>query len=66
MPPELTLEQQFVIAAFNSQTELLTKDQAIDLLQQLHKQMIVKDYLFKQLINKGLQQEFDSIINNLP
>lgn len=66
MPPELTLEQQFQIAAFNSQTELLTKDQAIELLQQLHKQMIVKDYLFRQLINKGLQQEFDSIINNLP
>lgn len=59
---ELTLEQQFAITAFNSQTESLSRDQAIELLQQLHQQMIIKDHLFRRLINKGLQQEFDDAI----
>ena len=48
----LTLEQQFSIALFQSQTQGLTREQAIESLIELYTQMIQQEATYKNLLKK--------------
>lgn len=47
---ELSIEQQFQIAAFNQQVENMTLEQAQEFLIMLHEQMIIKEVAYTQLL----------------
>ena len=49
---ELTLEQQFSTALFQSQTQGLTREQAIEYLIELYTQMIQQETTYKNLLKK--------------
>jgi hypothetical protein len=48
----LTLEQQFSVALFQSQTQGLTREQAIEYLIELYTQMIAQEAIYKDLLRK--------------
>lgn len=50
--PNLTLEQQFSVRMFQSQTQVLTQEQAIEFLVELYTQMIVQEAIYKNLLKK--------------
>ena len=47
---ELTLEQQFSVRLFQSQTQGLTREQAIEYLIELYTQMITQEATYKELL----------------
>ncbi|MFM6003289.1 MAG: NblA/ycf18 family protein [Sphaerospermopsis kisseleviana] len=47
---ELSIEQQFQIAAFKQQVEEMTLEQAQAFLIMLHEQMIIKEEAYTQLL----------------
>jgi hypothetical protein len=51
-PPNLTLEQQFSVRMFQSQTQGLTQEQALELLLELYTQMILKESIYQNLLKK--------------
>jgi hypothetical protein len=55
-PAALTLEQQFHYTTFCSTVDKMSREQAIDMLKQVHKQMLHKENLYKHFIkfNWGL------------
>ena len=46
----LTLEQQFSVRLFQSQTQGLTREQAIEFLIELYTQMIQQEATYKELL----------------
>ena len=49
-PIELTIEQQFSVRLFQSQTQGLTREQAIEYLIELYTQMITQEATYKELL----------------
>jgi hypothetical protein len=49
-PIELTIEQQFSVRLFQSQTQGLTREQAIEFLLELYTQMITQEATYKELL----------------
>ncbi|MFM7372078.1 MAG: NblA/ycf18 family protein [Sphaerospermopsis kisseleviana] len=47
---ELSIEQQFQIAAFKQQVKEMTLEQAREFLIMLHEQMIIKEEAYTQLL----------------
>ena len=47
---QLSIEQEFNHRVFTSKVKQLSREQAQELLVQLHKQMLYKDNIYKQLI----------------
>ncbi len=54
----LSLEQEFNHRSFSDRVKQLTREEAQELLIQMHKQMLYKDNIYKELI---LSQEKDII-----
>jgi Phycobilisome degradation protein nblA len=51
---ELTLEQQFKVRSFNQDVDRMNLEQSRQFLKELHKQMIVKDAIVKELLKQSL------------
>ena len=51
-PFELTIEQQFSVALFQSQTQRLTREQAIEFLIELYTQKIQQEAIYKSMLKK--------------
>ncbi len=54
----LSVEQEFSHRAFSDRVKHLSREEAQDLLVQMHKQMIIKENLYKELF---LSQEKDIV-----
>jgi hypothetical protein len=49
-PIELSLEQEFNLRSFADQVQKMSREQAQDFLINLHRQMILKDTIYKELL----------------
>ena len=47
---ELSLEKQFKIKSFDEQVDLMSKLQAKEFLKKLHKQMVVQEATYQELL----------------
>lgn len=50
--PQLTLEQQFSLLTFENQVKQMSREQAQQFLIDYHKSMVVRDNMYKDLIQK--------------
>lgn len=62
-PLKLSLEQQFAIAAFKQQVNLMTHDQAKTFLCELHTQMVVREELYRRMLREQWNIESLPIID---
>ena len=51
---QLSVEQEFSLRRFSDQVKTLSREQALDLLIELNKQMMIKDNLYRQLLKPHL------------
>ena len=58
---KLSIEQEFSHRVFASKVKGLSREQAQELLVQLHKQMLYKDNIYKQLIVNQEKDIVDSL-----
>ena len=58
---KLSIEQEFSHRVFASKVQELSREQAQELLVQLHKQMLYKDNIYKQLIVNREKDIVDSL-----
>ena len=58
---QLSIEQEFSHRVFASKVKELDREQAQELLVQLHKQMLYKDNIYKQLIVNQEKDIVDSL-----
>lgn len=58
---KLSIEQEFSHRVFASKVQGLSREQAQELLVQLHKQMLYKDNIYKQLIVNQEKDIVDSL-----
>jgi hypothetical protein len=49
-PIELSLEQEFNLRSFADQVQKMSREQAQDFLINLHRQIILKDTIYKELL----------------
>jgi Phycobilisome degradation protein nblA len=49
-PIELTLEQKFNLRSFQDQVQIMSPDQAKEMLMYLYEHMLVKDTMYKQVL----------------
>ncbi len=47
---ELSLEQEFSLRSFAEQAQRMSREQAIEFLIKLHKQMIIRENIYKSLL----------------
>lgn len=58
---QLTLEQQFTVASFNSLVDKMSHEQAQEMLKMIHQHYIVQKHLYSELIK---QQWFSNDVTN--
>jgi site-specific recombinase XerD len=49
-PIELTLEQQFTLASFETEVKKMSEQQAKDFLVKLHQQMVIREEYYKHFL----------------
>lgn len=59
---ELSLEQQFNLRIFADYVERMSREQAQEFLIKLHKQMMLKDNLYKNLLKQDWGIDSDSFV----
>lgn len=59
LPLNLTLEQEFNQRLFADQVQHLSREEAQELLLILHEQMMLKDNVYKALLNEDWEIELD-------
>ncbi|MBD1838766.1 NblA/ycf18 family protein [Coleofasciculus sp. FACHB-64] len=62
-PIELSLEQEFSLISFADQVQHMSREQAQQFLVQLHKQMIIRDTIYQNLLKH--QWGLDSILGSV-
>ena len=54
---ELTLEQELELVVFDKKVDMMSADQARDLLKKVHRTMIIREAMYKAILKKRLGVE---------
>lgn len=51
---ELTLEQELELVVFGKKVDMMSGDQARDLLKKVHRTMVIRETMYKAILKKSL------------
>lgn len=54
---ELTLEQELELVVFDKKVDMMSADQARDLLKKVHRTMMIREAMYKAILKKSLGVE---------